>query len=124
MSLKLLADLVVLLLVLGTTAIVLLGWGNLTWRILRIEQPNKPSAITVWLGFCIVVGCIEIVHLFVPIDWKVTLAFAVTGTLGCRLNAKSFVLVSDNQSTAISPASGLLLFFFSIRFETIDSEAF
>ena len=113
MSLKLLADLVVLLLVLGTTAIVLLGWGNLTWRILGIEQPNKPSAITVWLGFCIVVGCTEIVHLFVPLDWKVALAFAVTGTLGCRLNTKSIALVGNNQSTAISPASGFLLFFFN-----------
>lgn len=113
MSFKLLADLVVLLLVLGTTAIVLLGWGNLTWRILGIEQPHKPSAITVWLGFCIVVGCIEIVHLFVPIDWKVALVFAVIGTLGCQLNAKSLAALKDNSSTDVLPASGMLLLFFN-----------
>ncbi|CAN1569207.1 hypothetical protein MCERE10_03896 [Burkholderiaceae bacterium] len=98
MSLTLLSNLAVLLLVLGTTAIVLLGWGNLTWRILGIEQPNKPSVISVWLGFCIVIGCIEIVHLFVPIDWKVTFAVGMIGLIGQLVRPKVSVH-SGQEST-------------------------
>jgi hypothetical protein len=113
MSLKLLTDLVVLLLVLGMTAIALLGWGNLTWRLLGIEQPNKPSVITVWLGFCIVVGCIEIIHLFVPIDWKVTFAFALIGLIGYWLHSKSLFSIKDNQLTDVLCRSGILPVFFS-----------
>jgi hypothetical protein len=88
-SLKLLADLVVLLLVLGMTAIVLLGWGHLTWRLLAVEQPSRPTVLTAWLGFCIVVASLEIIHLFVPIDWKVTLAVSLIGLLGQRLGSTS-----------------------------------
>ena len=65
-TLKLLVDLVVLLLVLGVAAIVLLGWGHLTWRLLAIEQPSRPTVLTAWLGFCIVVACLEIIHLVSP----------------------------------------------------------
>lgn len=79
MSLTSLADLVVLLLVLATTAIVLLGWGNLIWRFLGIEQPNRPSVVTVWLGFCIVLAFLEFAHLFIQLDWRVTTAVAMTG---------------------------------------------
>ena len=88
-SLTLLADLVVLLLVLGVTALVLLGWGHFTWRLLAIEQPSRPTVLTAWLGFCLVVACLEIIHLFVPIDWKVTLTVSLIGLLGQRLRATS-----------------------------------
>jgi hypothetical protein len=88
MSLTFLTDLVVLLLVLGTTGVVLLGWGNLTWRLLGIELPKKPSVISVWLGFCIVLACIEVIHLFIPIDWKVTFAVAMVGLIGQRFSVK------------------------------------
>ena len=98
MSLNVLADLFLLLLVLGVTTIVLHGWGNFSWRLLGVEQPNKLSVMTVWLGFCIVVGCIEIVHLFVPIDWKVTLVFSVIGVAGQWLTSKSSVMAKDHQS--------------------------
>jgi hypothetical protein len=113
MSLKLLADLVVLLLVLGMTAIALLGWGNLTWRLLGIEQPNKPSVLTVWLGFCVVVGCIEIIHLLVPVDWKVTCAFALIGLIGYGLNSKLLISLKDSRSTAVLPTGGILSMIFS-----------
>lgn len=115
MSLELLADLVVLILVLCTTAIVLLGWGNLTWRLLDIEQPNKPSVMTVWLGFCVVIGCVEIVHLFAPVDWKVTFAVALTGLIGYGLNSKSIFSLKDSHPTDVLTTSGIL----SVCFSTI-----
>ena len=85
MSFQLLFDLIILLLVLGVTTAALLGWGNLTWRFLSIEQPHRPSVLTVWLGFCIVIALIEIIHLFVPIDWRVTAAVAAIGAVGFNL---------------------------------------
>ena len=88
-SLTLLADLVVLLLVLVVTALVLLGWGHLTWRLFAIEQPSRPTVLTAWLGFCIVVACLEVIHLFVPIEWKVTLAVSLIGLWGQGLRAIS-----------------------------------
>ena len=108
MSSKLLLDLAVLLLVLGSTWIVLLGWGNITWRALGIEQPKRLTVITVWLGFCIVVGCIEAVHLFIPIDWKVTLGFTVIGAVSTWANSQSSSVVMTIQSANALPRSGML----------------
>lgn len=93
MGLKLVLDLVLLLAMLATTAVALAGWGNLTWRLLGIDLPNKPSVLTVWLGFCVVVGCLEIVHLFLPIAWQLTFAVAIVGVLAqvCRAKLQSAV---------------------------------
>lgn len=88
MSLKLFSDLLGLLLMLGATTFVLLGWGNLAWRFLSVEQPQRQSVVTVWLGFCIVVALVEIIHLAVPIDWVVTIAVAVIGVVGGALRSK------------------------------------
>jgi hypothetical protein len=94
MSFQFFFDLVILLGVLVVTAAALLGWGNLTWRFLCIEQPCRPSVLTVWLGFCIVVALIEIIHLFVPIDWRVTVAVAASGAFGFNLRTSlTFILI-------------------------------
>ena len=76
------ADLLVLLLVLFVTAIVLNGWGNLTWKFLRIPTSDSQSTLTIWLGFCILIGTLEIVHLIVPIDNKISLIVALVGIVG------------------------------------------
>jgi hypothetical protein len=107
MTVKLCLDLLVLLLVLASTGIVLLGWGNLIWRWLGIQQPSQPSVLTVWLGFCVVVASLEVVHLFVPIDWKVTLAVALIGALGQRLRAKFARSKESSPPTAVEPAVGV-----------------
>jgi hypothetical protein len=79
MSLKLALDLVVLLAILAITATTLSGWGNLTWRVLGIEQPTQPSVVSVWLGFCMVVALLEIIHLFTPLAWPITLVVVFVG---------------------------------------------
>jgi hypothetical protein len=107
MTIKLCLDLLVLLLVLASTSIVLHGCGNLTWRLLGIQQPSYPSVLTVWLGFCVVVASLEAVHLFVPIDWKVTVAVALIGALGQRLRAKFARLKESSPPTEVEPAIGL-----------------
>ena len=107
MTVKLCLDLLVLLLVLCSTALVLLGWGNLIWRWLGVQQPSKPSVLTVWLGFCVIVASLEAVHLFVPIDWKVTLAVALIGALGQRLRVKFARSKESSPPTAVEPAVGV-----------------
>lgn len=107
--LKLTTDLVVLLCVLGTTAVVLLGWGNLTWRVLGVPRPTEVSVITIWLGFCIVVGCLEFIHLFVPIDWRVTVGVAIVGLLGHAGLFKSKATLLKPEALDRSNAIGLVM---------------
>jgi hypothetical protein len=107
MSFQLVFDLIILLLVLGVTTAALLGWGNLTWRFLSVEQPDRPSVLTVWLGFCIVVALIEIIHLFVPIDWRVTAAVAVIGLIG--LNSRTRWVLSIKHYPLMYAVVGVVL---------------
>lgn len=79
---NLVVDLLVLILVLILTGAALLGWGNLTWRCLGMSLPTKLSTLTIWLGFCVVLSVLELIHLFVPIDWSVTIGIAAVGCFG------------------------------------------
>jgi hypothetical protein len=108
MSFQLFFDLVILLGVLVVTAAALLGWGNLTWRFLSIEQLQRPSVLTVWLGFCIVVALIEVIHLFVPIDWRVTVAVAAIGAVGFNLRT-SLTFISIKRYPLFYIASVLVI---------------
>jgi hypothetical protein len=107
--LKLTTDLVVLLCVLGSTAVVLLGWGNLTWRVLGVPRPSEVSVITIWLGFCIVVGCLEFIHLLVPIDWRVTVGVAIIGLLGQAGLFKSKATLLKPEALDRSNTIGLVM---------------
>jgi hypothetical protein len=108
MGFKLVFDLVVLLAIIAITAVALAGWGNLTWRLLGLEQPNQPSVLTVWLGFCIVVGCIEIIHLFVPLTWQVTLAVAIIGVAAQVWRAQLQAPTNKRAVTQAQPSTGFL----------------
>lgn len=79
---NLVIDLFVLILVLIGTGAVLFGWGNLTWRCLGMSLPIKLSTLTIWLGFCVVLSVLELIHLFVPINWLVTIGVAAVGFFG------------------------------------------
>lgn len=90
MSVKLFLDMTLLWLMLGVVALVLHGWGNLTWRFLGVEKPSTSSALTVWLGFCSVLLVLETVHLMFPIDWKVSLVVLIVGLVGVRIARPRF----------------------------------
>jgi len=107
MSVKLFSDVLVLLLVLASAAVVLHGWGRLTWRLLSIQQPSQPSVLTVWLGFCIVVAVLETIHLLVPIDWRTTLAVTLVGLLGQRPQFNLVNATGAQSPAAVEPAVGL-----------------
>jgi hypothetical protein len=83
-------DIVVLFAVLVMTTVALIGWGNITFKLLGVDVPSRLSTHTVWLGFCAVIGVIELTHLLVAIDFKITLAMAAVGLIGCFSNVTSF----------------------------------
>ncbi len=62
--------------------VALIGWGNLTWRALACERPARPDTATAWLGYAVVTGVVDALHLFVAIDWKVTLLVCAIGLAG------------------------------------------
>lgn len=84
---NMLLNLLVLALVLGMTAVVFLGWGRLTLRLIGFELCPRPDTVTIWLGFGIVLGLSGFLHVLIPIDWKMTLGISVIGLLGCKLGS-------------------------------------
>lgn len=83
-----------LLLALAVTALALAGWGRLTVRCLGLQVPDSAGTIQVWLGFAVVVELVEILHLFLPIDWRLTAALATVGAAGVapQLRATGVIL--------------------------------
>ncbi len=67
--------------------VALIGWGNLTWRALAFERPARPDTATAWLGLCVVTGVVDALHLFIAIDWKVTLLVGAIGLAGWASDA-------------------------------------
>ena len=61
---------------------VLFGWGLIALRLMGINRPAHPDTITVWLGFGIVLGILEFLQLFLPLDWKVSIGVLLIGMLG------------------------------------------
>ncbi|NDY83482.1 hypothetical protein G3I67_09585 [Orrella sp. NBD-18] len=84
---NLLLSLLPLAMMLGLTAVVLLGWGRLTLKLIGFELCSRPDTVTIWLGFGIVLGLIDFLHVFFPVDWKMTVGIGVVGLIGCKAGA-------------------------------------
>ena len=85
-------DIVQLVLLIVLTLLVLSGWGRIGLLILRIQAPTKIDIYIWWLGFSLIVGFLEIIHLFFAIDWRVTLLVTGIGITGLFIsfNIKRF----------------------------------
>lgn len=75
-------DLTGLLVILVLTTFALAGWGRLVVRWTGLPRATAISTLEIWLGFAIVIGIVELLHLIVPIDWRMSLALAVIGIVG------------------------------------------
>jgi hypothetical protein len=75
-------DLVQLVVLVLFTLIVLTGWGRIGMWALRIDIPRGINVYICWLGFSMLIGFLEIIHLFFAINWKVTLLVSVIGIVG------------------------------------------
>ncbi len=78
---NLLIDLVLLLIVLLATGIALQGWGALTLRSLGFPKLAIKGTVTVWVGLSAVFGFLEILHLFLPLDWQLTVLVFLLGAV-------------------------------------------
>jgi hypothetical protein len=79
---SLIADLAVLLGVLGLTGLSLVGWGRFCAQLMRLNVLQTPLTMLVWLGFAVVLVLAEAIHLLLPIDWHVSAALGVVGIIG------------------------------------------
>ena len=79
---SLIADLAVLLGVLGLTGLSLVGWGRFCAQLMRLNVLQTPLTMLVWLGFAVVLVLTEAIHLLLPIDWHVSAALGVVGIIG------------------------------------------
>ena len=119
---NLLTSLFVLAVVLGMTAIALLGWGRLTFKLIGIDQCPRPDAITVWLGFSVVLGLIDFLHLFFPVDWKISVCLGLIGLLGCKVgsdlnDSKTIAAMRDKlcKYWLFASVGGLILVLWCLR---------
>ena len=81
----LISDLAVLLIALAVVAVALHGWGCIGLKIAGVDGCGRFTTATMWLGFGLLLGTIEIVHLFVAIDWRISVLFASIG-FGAQLS--------------------------------------
>jgi hypothetical protein len=58
------------------------GWGRAGALALTINVPSiNPTFTTIWLGFSVLLLLFQIVHLFLPLDWRISLLVYLTGVL-------------------------------------------
>lgn len=98
-----LLDLIQLLFLALLTIFVLTGWGRIGVWILRINVPIYLDVYVWWLGFALLIGFLEVIHLFFAINWKVTSLVSGIGIWGLLIpfNLKSWIqyLVSLNKKS-------------------------
>jgi hypothetical protein len=76
---ELVSNVVLLITALLLVSIVFYGWGQITFVILGTRKSLLSPAATVWIGFCTVLFFIQFIHLFVAIDWRVSVAVMTLG---------------------------------------------
>lgn len=75
-------QLFLLLTILCLTALSLSGWGRFVYQFLDPAQRIQPFDFQpIWIGLFTILSLVELVHLFVPIDWKVTACLAILGLI-------------------------------------------
>lgn len=82
-------DVIQLILLVVVTLFVLLGWGRIGKWALRINTPAGFDVDLLWLGLSFLLCFLEIVHLFVAINWKITLLIFSIGMCGLLRSIKS-----------------------------------
>jgi hypothetical protein len=81
-------DLFSLLFYTSCILVCLIGWGAIVKKFIGIPLINMPRFSDSWIGLVAVIAFIETCHLYVPIDWKVSLAFLFIGILGLSISLR------------------------------------
>ena len=112
---RVVADLAVLCLFMVSMAVILIGWGRLLFRLVDVDAPVVTDMSSAWLGFVVVLSVVEVVHFFVQIDWMVTSAVAVFGSMSFLVSLRK----SDTEACIRSFA-----FLFSNRIYVLSAIVF
>ncbi len=70
-----------LIIFLGLVTISLSGWGIFFYRILGFPLSRRIDTGTIWLGLVVILSGSEFIHLFLPLDWKVSVSIVLVGSL-------------------------------------------
>ena len=99
-TMTLIVDLTATILVIFALTIVCRTWGRATFKLLGVELTPKFDHGELWVGFSVLLAAIEFLHLFVPIDWKVSLLIFALGLLPFAKQAERNLFIRDFKSYA------------------------
>ncbi len=94
-TMTLIVDLTATTLVIFALTIVCRTWGRAAFKLLGVELAPKFDHGELWVGFSVLLAAIEFLHLFVPIDWKVSLLIFALGLLPFAKQAERNLFLSD-----------------------------
>lgn len=86
-----------------------LGWGRLLLRpLLPKAASDQPAASLFWAGFSLLLGLLQLWHLFLPVDWRATAALLGGGI------AAGFLPGSFRLPRSQTPGRGLIFLFLAL----------
>jgi hypothetical protein len=104
------------LILISTSIIGFAGWGVFIAQILGRRALNISFAIAGWFGICMTIPIIEIVNLFIPIDWKVSFCYFFIGILFSinryinLIRLKTFTQIRFSQGKLVLVIVGAIVF--------------
>lgn len=90
----LISDLIVVGLVLLGLTMACAAWGRATFLVVGVTPPKYFDCGALWLGISALLACIEFLHLFVPIDWRVS-SFVLSVSLLPLLSKKNRLEIKE-----------------------------
>jgi hypothetical protein len=76
------------------------GWGRVGFSILKVnDRAAKSLFATTWLGFAMVLVVLQAIHLFVPIDWRVS---TIVYGAGLAFSFPALLKVLQNPRTTLN----------------------
>jgi hypothetical protein len=87
-----------LIIFLGIVTISLSGWGIFCYRTLGLPLSRSIDTGTIWLGLVVILCGSEVIHLFFPLDWKVSLGIVI---VGCVAGATSSLSVYKSSIRSV-----------------------
>lgn len=78
-------------------SLLFFGVGRLLLRVLRLDGKGRGHAhLAFWIGWGAMLIILQVWHFFLPVDGRISLIFALLGTLGLLLDGKS--MLADAQA--------------------------
>lgn len=89
----LLTDLIIICLVLLGLTMICTVWGRATFRLIGVSNVQNFDCGTLWLGLAAILALTEFLHLFMPIDWRVSAIVLIVSLLSLLSNKNRLMVV-------------------------------